>query len=567
MPPEPPDAPRPQARDVTLWIALLLSLGSLVWRASSLDAYWLNPDEGLYHEIVTNPSTDVVRRTIRLHPHPPLFYWSLWSLSPSPDGSDIALLRWPALALSTLAILLAYVLGRQLRDGWAGLALAGLVAISPAVHEQSLVIRQYGWVLPFLLGCATATLAAARRGSWGWLFLAGCSLSIGLMLHYSAVLVGLVLLGTYLVLWLRPGSPIRFRLSWLLALLPVIAAGTWVWESNLRVLLLDSEFRGKAATSWLEDEFIDDGGELIRTTLGFFSYAFGRERLLFVMIAFVAGGVIAWRRRSFTGLGLVAAVLAGSWIFSILEIYPFGATRHSSVLIPFLAIPIALLIRDALGRSWRVAGASLGLAAVLFFASSPLGAAIGWDDRSPWLKTVPEQAISREAIEAMREPIDGLALRSATIFLDQQAFAVLHPLIPASARESSEFFGSTIRQIHWQTSDVIVAPCWILTVLDKSADQSRDNELELELVLREVAEERPELGLGSSGAPVFVIAAGWYQPWMFGFSRLKKAASDRAVAISGVRNHRSPGGGIGIFRIDFPAWQSGRAILTAPTGD
>ncbi len=553
--------PRAIGRDITVWIAIVLAAAAGLWRASQLDDYWFNPDEGLYHEIVSGTDAQHVREVIRVHPHPPLFYWALWSMDAAPDGSDIARLRIPSVLLASLSILLAYWLGREVVDGGTGLVLAGLTALSPALNEQALVIRQYSWVLPCLLLGAIATVRGLRTGRSVWIFTAWLALALGLTLHYSAGVLagGLLVLTVAAGIWPR-ASQGRLRLSWLAALLPFIAAGIWVWESNLRPLLAKTNFLDQASATWLEENFITGIGSFFETNVGALSYAFGRERLIVSVILFVGGLVFAWRRRlGWAGLFGGGVVVLAS-VAALAHVYPFGATRQASVWIPFLALPMAIALREILASGVRRAIPVLGiLAAVAVFGGSLLDA-LGWTKELQWLKTVGEQAIPMAAAEEMRPALERLSLRSGTILTDQQSWAVIHPFIPKTDRERYEFRGEPgLKRVPWGTSDVIVVKKWILSLMP---ERDNDQRVGVPETLHRAREAYPELFPGED-PPVFLIAAGWYQPWMFGFPRLKRAASGQSIAVKGMRNVT----GIGLFRLDLGAYDRRGALLAAPRGN
>lgn len=138
-------------------LAALILLGFLL-RLIRLDFQPLWWDEGYSVWFAARPLADMLRLTAA-DIHPPLYYallhgWSgLFGLSP-------AALRFFSLIAGLLAIPLAYLGGRDLRNPRAGVIAAALVAINPLAIYYSQEIRMYGLA-------ATLSLAALWLG-WRW---------------------------------------------------------------------------------------------------------------------------------------------------------------------------------------------------------------------------------------------------------------------------------------------------------------------------------------------------------------------------------------------------------------
>ncbi len=172
-------------RDLLLLLGIVLVGTGL--RVGGLSAYWLNPDEGIYHALAAMPAWGDFWAEVAVNAHPPLFYLLLRGLTSV--GDDPALLRLPALVFGCLAIPAAFLSLRRLFGPTAGLLAAAVAAVAPGLIVQSQLVRPYtmlvallGYGLYFLL----RYLEGGRRSHW-----IGCTgfLLAAVLTHYGAIVV------------------------------------------------------------------------------------------------------------------------------------------------------------------------------------------------------------------------------------------------------------------------------------------------------------------------------------------------------------------------------------------
>jgi 4-amino-4-deoxy-L-arabinose transferase-like glycosyltransferase len=118
---------------------------------------------------------------------PPLFYWLLagWAR----PGQSEFVLRFPGAVAGSLAVVLVYVLGKDLVDRPVALSAAGLVAVSPLLVWYSQELRAYTFLS--LAGLAVLVcftkLVLQPKVVW-WLGLVAGQVA-ALYLHYAAILL------------------------------------------------------------------------------------------------------------------------------------------------------------------------------------------------------------------------------------------------------------------------------------------------------------------------------------------------------------------------------------------
>ena len=115
------------------WWAVALVTAGLGLRLLGIHELGLHSDEAIFISIGGNDSAIEAWRNSLVGPHPPANYLMLhWmtAISWSPLW-----LKSGSLVGGALAVGLAYAVGRELFDRWAGLAMGGLVAFSPALIE------------------------------------------------------------------------------------------------------------------------------------------------------------------------------------------------------------------------------------------------------------------------------------------------------------------------------------------------------------------------------------------------------------------------------------------------
>lgn len=118
-------------------------------------------------------------------------------------GPGVGPVRAMTIGFGVLALLLTYLLGRQLFGRGAGLIAAALLAANPSFVFWSRVgVYVVSQVVPLTLGACLALLAWRRRGQARWLFLAGLLAGIGLSTKILFIWFLLAALAAGVALWL-----------------------------------------------------------------------------------------------------------------------------------------------------------------------------------------------------------------------------------------------------------------------------------------------------------------------------------------------------------------------------
>jgi hypothetical protein len=171
------------------------------------------------------------------------------------------------------------------------------------------------------------------------------------------------------------------------------------------------------AHSWLSESYFQGGSRvlfLLRRVLSLFPYFFGEARAAWVGAPiFVVGTIAALRRGSLRTLCvLLLGPLTLMMVASVLDLFPLGGTRHSAVLLPSLALGVALGVNELVVRLPRARTASLAASAMLlglfnWTARPAFGQAYRWTQDSSLLA---------EALEKLEKDTP----RGTTVFADYQ---------------------------------------------------------------------------------------------------------------------------------------------------
>ncbi|HKD17958.1 MAG TPA: glycosyltransferase family 39 protein [Thermoanaerobaculia bacterium] len=351
--------------------AALVALGAAA-RIRAARAPFLTPDEALHLAIANSGSAVEVYRTSLYNAHPPLFVLLL-RLWKSVVTSDWALRLLPVL-FGTLFLWAAYRWTRRLLGPVAALWTLVFMAFLPSLVLVTSELRGYA-----LLLCATAAaLACLERaldeGSAPWMGAFAALAAAALLSHYAAFrFVAAALAYSAVRVLAPPRSPKRLA-AWAsafaaLTVLSAFLAATHV--SHLRGGALEAEARA----TWLKSSYFDpaSGGAaafLGRQTLALFAYLFSTPATaVAALVLFAAGiGLLAVRRNPAALLLVLPFVLAA--VGGLVAVYPYGGSRHSIDLAPFLAAAMAFaLSRLTGGRLWPALAAAVALAPAAFFAA------------------------------------------------------------------------------------------------------------------------------------------------------------------------------------------------------
>ncbi len=352
------------------WIllALLLIAGSLVWRATNLDAFSLSNDEGthLMWAWLVHSGHPLYSETVSVQG--PLFITMVaWAFDLM--GVGVVSGRVLVLAFLTVTLLTLVWCGRLLceRDGASAGWLAGIVAgvaFSVAPMAFSLSRLTMGEIPSVALAVLTVTLVAvyAQRGGWVWLLLSGLVFGLSLLIKALNPLlllpVGWYILSPHRRVALR-GRAARLG-GWAAAALLPAATCLLVYDPVAfydQVIAFRFDLRATYAPQ-------------LDKNLVWLAY-FVQQQWGIVALA-AAGTVLLIRGRASHALvplglwlfGAVATVLTHSPLFP----------HHTIILLP----PLALLAGAAAAETWRLvaqhrwAWSGVGIAGVVaFLATTP----------------------------------------------------------------------------------------------------------------------------------------------------------------------------------------------------
>lgn len=427
-----------------LGLALLARLRLEPW------AWWVNPDEGIFHLVATTPDDADAAAIIRGNAHPPLHYWTLRALA-AQGSDDLLLLRLPSL-LAGLALVLALAWLGLLAGGGLGAAFGAAVgALSPDLVVQSVLLRQYTLqVLGLTLGLG-ALFRFLATGRVRWLVLLSPALTYAVLVHYASYVVvggmGLVLLGLLLA-----GRLARRQVALLvLAYAPVLGAMAWQYAEHLRPYVIQGAAHLDAQAGWLKSRYRSDVGSGIRGLAD--AAATGLSRPL-TGVLLVAGAYAlgrALRRRTGLPVFLALAVVALAIALSMARLMPLGGGRHCDYLIPVFVALGARGLGDLRARlaagvpapsgsaapgAWRSRWLSLrpgllcaGLAAAVLARGLPL---FLLDVPPPKADGAPEQVVRRDQAQAVATFLSRPS--GAAWLTDHQTALLLLPLVPRSER-------------------------------------------------------------------------------------------------------------------------------------
>jgi hypothetical protein len=461
------------------FVVCAIALLGLLLRLPGLLDYWLNPDEGIYYSTATWPAWERFWAEVSSNAHPPLFFVLMRVVSGL--SLDLTALRAPSLVFGVLAIPALYLATRELLGTGAGLLAALGVAVSVGAITQSQVIRPYAMQLS-VLGFALWFLARfANRRATRDLVAWGALLWVAVLLHYSSWLAVAAMTGATIVLLGAGRIGRQDALRMLIAQAPAVATMAVLWFGHVATRLIGGDHLRIGRETWLRAFFQDDLAGLWSGLVGLLRYWFGTPHdALAVVVLAVGLGVTVWRRQLLLaslvtfGLGLAAAL-------SLLALYPFGESRHSTyliaLLIPCLANGLRFLV---VGRSrWHLAAAAVLVLLALY--PQPLRDALG-TSAIPLRRKV-EHITPRRSLERAELVLSQARATPGVILVDEQTYFALMPLFhparlemrtlgraeaPRSRLDGPKFAGShtledaVISRFRWGAADVVVIHAWRL---------------------------------------------------------------------------------------------------------
>jgi hypothetical protein len=371
----------------------------------------LSGDEAVHYLLVNLPrALDVYRASLN-NAHPPLFFLLLhfWILLGS---SDLFLRLLPA-ALGGGFLWVAYrwtliLLGRS-----AALISLILLSFSPALISLSAEVRDYTLLLLMMTAALLLFEQAMEKRSPLQMVASSAFLSLALLTHYSAFFVALTLF-VYGLVRLRGGR------------LPAAVVRTWAaCQAGIGALCLGlagthvADLRGSSLerlvmTRMLRAEYFQPDQDrlldfLFRQTAAVFRYLCGSPTAGSIACALaVLGLIILAMKRNISALLLALPFLFNAGA-SLVDVYPYGGTRHSVFLLLFASAAIGFTLSFlAAGRLWP--------AVVLVAVLAPVSLSV--------VLRAPERQSARR-LKAAIEELRAAAPAGSLLFMDLETGRVL----------------------------------------------------------------------------------------------------------------------------------------------
>ena len=250
-----------------------------------------------------------------------------------------------------------------------------MLAFSPALVALSAELRDYTLLLLLMTAALLFFERAVEKRSAIRMAASAAFLSLALLTHYSAFFVALALF-VYGIIRLREGRlPAGFVATWAACQAAIGVVCLWLAATHVADLR-GSSLERLVMTRMLRAEYFQADqdrvlGFLFRQTADVFRYLGGSAAAgTAAALLALAGLAILAARRSAAVLLLALPFLLDAGA-ALLDVYPYGGTRHSAFLLLFASAAIGLaLSRLTAGRLWPAAVlvavlAPLSLSAVL----------------------------------------------------------------------------------------------------------------------------------------------------------------------------------------------------------
>ncbi|MFP8880078.1 MAG: glycosyltransferase family 39 protein [Myxococcota bacterium] len=441
-------------------IALAITAVGFSLRLSSIRGYWNNADEGIYYRIAHAPLA-IASSMIADNAHPPLYYYLLRAVGSVFD--DFVWLRVPALLFGTLSIFALYRLGTRIGGAACGIAAAVMLALSPGAIELSQVARPYALQLLLLIGATGALLRYLQSRNPRLLVAYAIWMLAAAFTHYSSflVLTGFVVALGFAAI-ARHFSARELR-DLAIAHVPVLIAGVALYSYHVEPVLLDSAMRREALGSWLGGYFVTGLEALWPNFLDVFAYLAGPTLAGVGSIVFLISVGACLHGKRFALVGVCVSVVSVAAAASALSIYPFGGTRHTAYLAPFLALTMGMATAVVFSMGTRAVVGSALLLAMIVIARGPVAMAIGVTPQGPVEQ--PEFEITRAEVDVFRDSFERLRATPGVLFMDLSTIYTLLPLMREASIESEwTHRGADSGQFAWGERQVVVIPFWYMAV-------------------------------------------------------------------------------------------------------
>jgi hypothetical protein len=354
-------------------IAAAIAILGIAARLLAARGPFRTPDEALHLQIASAPTFLDVYRSSLDNAHPPLFVLLLHAWN-GVVHSDWTLRLLPVL-FGSLFLWAAWSWARRLLGAVPGLLTLAFAAFLPSIVAVSSELRGYSLLLCLVAAALAALERALDDSSAVWMATFAALGALALLSHYAALrfAAAAFVYSAIRVARRRPRSR-RLIAAWGSAFAILFALATFLARTHLARLrggALEAEVRA----TWLAESYFRNRSEsaatfLGRQTLALFRYAFSTTAAgVIALVLFASGVAILTSRRSPAALLLVLPILFGA-AGGLLDLYPYGGTRHSVDLVLFAAAGASLALGRWSGdRRWVAAAVAAALAPAAFLAA------------------------------------------------------------------------------------------------------------------------------------------------------------------------------------------------------
>jgi hypothetical protein len=398
---------------------VLVGFLARLWAASGI---FLNPDEALHFRLANQVSLRLAYAQSATAAHPPLlilflYYWRVL-------GTSDLWLRLPSVIAGAIFCWVFFKWLTQVTDRLTGLIGFLFVSFLAPIIMLAAEVRQYALLLAFAISALYFLDRAFAGNSAGMMVASTICLYLAMMTHYSGFLFAAAL-GIYALLWIfMQRVPMKVVAAWAFGQIGALGLAVFLYKTHLsRIGAGESRTVIEGWMTYIRRSYFDRAHDnpllfLVSHTFGVFQYLFGQLAVgVVVGVLFLVGVFLLLRQKSGASrrLGLFLllsfAIVGGA---SMVHVYPYGGTRHSSLLvIPGMAGISVAVVRWASGR-WTRALAIAGVIVMLCLVFGKL--------RKPRMERADQ---SGDLMAAALEFVQQNVSPSAPIFVDYQTDLVL----------------------------------------------------------------------------------------------------------------------------------------------
>jgi 4-amino-4-deoxy-L-arabinose transferase-like glycosyltransferase len=338
-----------------------------LWAASGT---FLNPDEALHFLVANKTSWPAAYKASLSTAHPPgliflLYFWR-WL-----GTSEIAL-RLPSVIAGTFFCWFSF---RWLKRAfnrnvaWIGFLFASSL---PPMVALSAEVRQYAFLLMFMAAAMDLLEQALAERSALKMLGSGLCLCFALAFHYSALLFAAAFAIYVLLRILKQPTEPGVLAAWAIGQLSALALFTFFYFHHI-AKLYGNEMAQQTMQGWLANSYYHPGKQslalfVFARTFGVFQFVFGQLAVGDIAaLLFLAAVVILIRRRNPTLASFLLLPFSIACGLAVAGKYPYGGTRHSGFLVPFVlagvAVTISALAKDRIQVSGLIALTLVALSA------------------------------------------------------------------------------------------------------------------------------------------------------------------------------------------------------------